>query len=146
MVLHNVDFIGGGFNMSAFSTVGDVFKDPEFVAPGNSLLWGLGGLDDTCRECTGFLTMPKRPNGESHGCNKYDNAELGFGPSDQTAHRAVCAGRDNDGWVFVARSKAGDLGKLLVSVGKVWKFSFPKGACETAEVRVLPPANSQVLL
>ena len=25
---HNVDFIGGDFNMSAFSTVGDVFSDP----------------------------------------------------------------------------------------------------------------------
>ena len=29
---HNVDFIGGDFNMSAFSTVGDVFSDPEFAA------------------------------------------------------------------------------------------------------------------
>ena len=37
---HNVDFIGGDFNMSAFSTVGDVFTDAEFSAPGNSLLWG----------------------------------------------------------------------------------------------------------
>ena len=27
---HNVDFIGGDFNMSAFSTVSDVFSDPEF--------------------------------------------------------------------------------------------------------------------
>ena len=41
---HNVDFTGGDFNMSAFSTVGDVFSDPEFAAPGNSLLWGLGVL------------------------------------------------------------------------------------------------------
>ena len=30
MKQHNVDFIGGDFNMSAFSTVGDVFADPEF--------------------------------------------------------------------------------------------------------------------
>ena len=37
---HNVDFIGGGFDMSAFSTVGDVFSDPEFAAPGNSLSVG----------------------------------------------------------------------------------------------------------
>ena len=28
----------GDFNMSAFSTLGDVFSDPEFAAPGNSLL------------------------------------------------------------------------------------------------------------
>ena len=26
----NVDFIGGDFNMSALSTVGDVFSDPGF--------------------------------------------------------------------------------------------------------------------
>ena len=28
-IWHNVDFIGGDFNMSAFSTVGDVFTDEE---------------------------------------------------------------------------------------------------------------------
>ena len=39
MTQHNVGFVGGDFNMSAFSTVGDVFADPEFSAPGNSLLW-----------------------------------------------------------------------------------------------------------
>ena len=60
MVQHNVDFIGGDFNMSTFSTVGDVFTDSEFAAPGNSLLWGLSALDDSCRECTGFLIEPKR--------------------------------------------------------------------------------------
>ena len=47
--------------MSAFSTVGDVFTDPELTASGNSPLWGLGALDDSCRKCTGFLIMPKRP-------------------------------------------------------------------------------------
>ena len=47
---HNVDFIGGGFNMSAFSTVGDVFTDDELSAPGNSLLWGLGALEEPNRE------------------------------------------------------------------------------------------------
>ena len=52
--------------MSAFSTVGDVFTDPEFAAPGNSLLWGLGGLDDTYRECTGSSSCPgARTDGES---------------------------------------------------------------------------------
>ena len=35
---YNVDFIGGDFNMSAFSTVSDVFSDPEFSAPGHSCL------------------------------------------------------------------------------------------------------------
>ena len=62
MKQHNVDFIGGDFNMSALSTVGDVFSDPEFSAPGNSFLWRLGALEEY-RECTGFLIMPKRPVG-----------------------------------------------------------------------------------
>ena len=61
MLEHNVDFIGGDFNMSAFSTVSDVFSDPEFSAPGHSCLWGLGALDEQYRECTGFLIMSKPP-------------------------------------------------------------------------------------
>ena len=86
---HNVDFIGGDFNMSAFSTVGDVFTDE---APGNSLLWGLGALDEPNRECAGFLIMPKRAyewRVHSHGCYKFDNALLGLGPRDQSAHLPV---------------------------------------------------------
>ena len=51
--------------MSAFSTVGDMFSDPEFSAPGNSFLWDLVHR------------------------YKYDNAALGFGPRDQTAHLLV---------------------------------------------------------
>ena len=92
MKQHNVDFIGGDFNMSAFSTVGDVFSDPECSAPGKSFLWGLGALDQPNRECTGFRIMPKRPyewRVDSHGCYKYDNAALGLGPRDQTAHLPV---------------------------------------------------------
>ena len=89
---HNVDFIGGDFNMSTFSTVGDVFTDAEFSAPGNSLLWGLGALETPDRERTGFLIMPMRPyewRVDSHGCYNFDNAALGFGPRDQTAHLLV---------------------------------------------------------
>ena len=81
--------MGGDFNRSAFSTVGDVFADPEFAAPGNSLLWGLGALDDPCRERTGFLIMPKRLyewRVDSHGCYKFNNADLGFAPRETTAH------------------------------------------------------------
>ena len=92
MVQHNVDFIGGDFNMSAFSTAGDVFADPELAALGNSLLWGLCRLDDSCREDTGFIIMRQRPyewRVGADGCYKFDNAELGFGPSDQTAHFPV---------------------------------------------------------
>ena len=88
-VQYNVDFFGGDFNMSAFSTVGEVFIDPEFAAPDNSLLWSLVGFVDARRECTGFLIMAKRPYGwrdDDHGCYKCDNAELGFGPRDETAH------------------------------------------------------------
>ena len=89
---HNVDFIGGDFNMSAFSTVGDVFTDAEFSAPGNSLLWGLGALEEPNRECAGFLIMPKRPyewRVHSHGCYTFDNATLGLVPRDQSAHLPV---------------------------------------------------------
>ena len=78
----------GDFNMSAFSTVGDVFSDPKFSAPGNSLLWGLGAPGNPNRGCAGFLITPKRPyewRADAHGCYKYDNAALGFGPRDQTA-------------------------------------------------------------
>ena len=92
MQQHNVDCIGGDFNMSACSTVGDVFSDPEVSAPGNSFLWGLGALEESNRECAGFLIMPKRPyewRVDSHGCHKHDNAALGFGPRDQTAHLPV---------------------------------------------------------
>ena len=72
----NVDFIGGDFNMSAFSMVGDVFTDDEFSAPGNSLPWGLGALEEPNRECDGFLIMPKRPyewRVHSHGCLAWDH-------------------------------------------------------------------------
>ena len=89
---HNVDFIGGDINMSAFSTVADVLSDPECSAPGNSFLWGLCALEEQYRECTGFLIMPERPYDwrvDSHGCYKFDNATLGFGPRGQTAHLPV---------------------------------------------------------
>ena len=92
MLEYKVDFIGGDFNMSAFSTVSDVFSDPEFSAPGHSCLWGLGALDEQYRECTGFLIMPKRPyewRVDSHGCHKIDNSALGLGPRDQSAHLPV---------------------------------------------------------
>ena len=92
IVQHNVVFIGGDFNMSTFSTVGDFFSDLEFSAPGNALLLGIGGLDETCKDRTGFLIMPKRPyewSVEVHGCYKFDNADFGFAPRDQTAHFPV---------------------------------------------------------
>ena len=66
-----------------------LFSDPEFSAPGNSFLWGLGVLEEQYPECTGFFIMPKRPQEwrvDSHGCYKLDNAALGLGPRDQSAH------------------------------------------------------------
>ena len=82
---HNVDFMSGDFNMSAFSTVGDVFTDAEFSAPGNSFLWRLGALEEPNRECAGFLIMPKRP----YEWREFDYATLGLGPRDQSAHLPV---------------------------------------------------------
>ena len=90
MTQYDVDFIGVDFNMSAFSTVGDVFADPEFSAPGNSLLWGLGALDDSNRERPGFLIKPKRPQewcAESHGCCKFNKADVALGPA--SAHHPL---------------------------------------------------------
>ena len=92
MKQHNVDFIGSDFNMSALSTGGDVFSDSEFSAPCKSFLWGLGALEESSRECTAFLVMPKRPyewRVDAHGCYIFDNASLGLGPRDQTAHLPV---------------------------------------------------------
>ena len=90
MKQHKVDFIGGDFNMSAFSTVGDVFWDPEFFQHLVIRFCGdFGTLEEQYRECTGFLIMPKRPSEwrvDSHDYYKFDNAALGFGPRDQTAH------------------------------------------------------------
>ena len=65
---------------------------PEFSALGNSFLWGLGALEEQNCERTWFLIMPKRPyewRVDSHGCYKFDNAALGFGPRDQSAHLPV---------------------------------------------------------
>ena len=66
-----------------------VFLLPTVCDARQLTLVALGGLDDTCRECTGFLIMPKRPyewRVGAHGCNKFDNADLGFGTRGQTAH------------------------------------------------------------
>ena len=87
MAQYDVDF-----NMSAFSTVGDMFADPEFSAPSNSLLWELGALEDSNRERTGFLIMPKHPYEwymDAHGCLFFNNADLACGPRDTTAHFPV---------------------------------------------------------
>ena len=54
MVLRKVDFVGGDFNTSALSTVGDVFSDTDFMAPGNALLWGIGAWMNYARTARAF--------------------------------------------------------------------------------------------
>ena len=64
MILHSVDFTGGDFNMSTFSTVGDAFSDHVV-------------------ECTGFIVMPQQAahmEGSLMRLLQVDNADLGFGP------------------------------------------------------------------
>ena len=63
MQQHNVDFIGGDFNMSAFSTVGDVFADPQFSAwcagGGESRVYGVSHCAQaTIRVVCGFTWLP----------------------------------------------------------------------------------------
>ena len=68
------------------------FRIQSFQHPANSFLWGFGALEEPNRERTGFLIMPKRLYDwrvDTHGCYKYDNTALGFGPRDQTAHLPV---------------------------------------------------------
>ena len=70
MTQHEVDFIGGDFNMSAFSIVGGVFADPKCSAPGNSLLWGLGVLEDSNRKrhMNGVWIHTAAPNSKRGPC------------------------------------------------------------------------------
>ena len=89
---HNVDFIGGDFNMSAFSTVGDVFSDPEFAAPATR----------TCGVSADWTTHVVKARGssscrsiqiewrvDSHGCYKFNDADLALGSRDSSAHFPV---------------------------------------------------------
>ena len=64
----------------------------SFPLLGNSLLWSLGALEDSNRECAGSLLMPNRPYEwyvDAHGCYKFNNADLALGPRDTTAHFPV---------------------------------------------------------
>ena len=57
--------------------------------PSDPHLWSIG--DDSYKDCTGFLIMP-RPftwRVQAQGCHPLDNADLGFAPSDLTAHCPV---------------------------------------------------------
>ena len=87
-MVHEVDFICCDFNTNAFSTIDDVFLGRRSSQnPSDHHLWSIG--DDSYKDCTGFLTMPRRPftwRVQAHGCYPLDNADHGFAPSDLTAH------------------------------------------------------------
>ena len=55
MLEHNVDFIGGDFNMSAFSTVSDVFSDPRVFSPWSFMPVGTGCFG---RATSGMYWLP----------------------------------------------------------------------------------------
>ena len=168
MVQHNVDFLGGDFNMRAFSTVGDVFADLEFSAPGNSLLWGLGALEDSNPECTGFLVTPKRPHEwyvDAHGCYKFNNADLALGRRDTTAHFLVflhlrttnfpCPDstmwpktNPNDfGWVleFFSRFEFDCRRRVFLKESNFWCVQSSTACNETVHVHVLSPVCTQTI-
>ena len=89
---HNVDFIGGDFNMSAFSTVGDVFTDQEFSAPNNSLLWDLVHWKS---RIANVLVFSSCQSDLTSGVSIHMVATnltmryFGLGPRDQSAHLPV---------------------------------------------------------
>ena len=64
-----------------------VFSSWSFMFCGDSVLWM-----SSIASALVFLIMPKRPyewRVDSHGCYKLDNAALGLGPRDQSAHLPV---------------------------------------------------------
>ena len=83
----DVYFVGGDFNMSAFSIIGDVFGNPEFPVPDNSLLWVIGfGKLKWRVHC--FSPCPSvHMNGV--WIHTADNADLAFDPRDTTVRLLV---------------------------------------------------------
>ena len=91
MKQYNVDFVGGDFNVSAFSTVGDVFSDPEFSAPGNSFLQGLGALEEPNRELGFSSCQSVHVSGVwiHTAATNMMTLHSALDPGDQTAHLPV---------------------------------------------------------
>ena len=87
----NVDFVGADFNVSAFSTVGDVFSDPEFSAPGNSFLQGLGALEEPNRELGFSSCQSVHVSGVwiHTAATNMMTLHSALDPRDQTAHLPV---------------------------------------------------------
>ena len=91
--VRHVDFIGGDFNMSAFSTVGDVFTVPDFCS-----LWQCSPLGavvvwtsfaKAALASSPCLSARTTWRVQAHGCSMFDDADLGFAPSDVSAHLPV---------------------------------------------------------
>ena len=92
-VRHDADFIVGDFNMSAFSTVGDVFTVPDFLQPlamltcGAVVVWS--SLAKTALASSPCLSARTRGESRHSDVTFLDNADLGFAPSDVSAHFPV---------------------------------------------------------
>ena len=92
MKLFDVDFVGGDFDMAVNGPVVDVFSDAEFMAPGSSPLWGVGGPEGNNVDCAGFLCMPRRPFHRfvsEHGVHTFANEQLGLTERDESTHHPV---------------------------------------------------------
>ena len=72
--------------MSAFSTVGDVFADPAFSALVTRSCVALVPWKSLTANALGFSSCPYKWRVDSHGCYKFNNADLALGPRDTTAH------------------------------------------------------------
>ena len=92
MILLGVEFVGGDFNSAAEGIIADIFRDPEFMAPGSVPLWGARGLVGDNEDCTGFLCMPRRPFYwliNKHGVHTFSNDQLGLNERDESTHYPV---------------------------------------------------------
>ena len=90
----NVDLIGGGLQHEcAFPLlVMCSLTSQSFRVLATGTLVGAWCFEDSNRERTGVLIMPKRPYEwyvDAHGCYKFNNADLALGPRDTTAHLPV---------------------------------------------------------
>ena len=64
---------GDDFNMAVNGPIAAVLNIEEFMTPGNSPLWGIGGPDEAHAASTGFVCFPLRPYhwcDNKHGCHE----------------------------------------------------------------------------
>ena len=78
--------------MAVKGPVADVFSGAEFMAPGSSPLWGAGGLEKDNEDCTGFLSMPRRPFHwfvNKQGVHTFSNDQLFLNERGENTHYPV---------------------------------------------------------